>query len=169
MGICSSPLMQWETYWFHPGPMALLFAGVAIISATTSAAARLTEKVSAQLGLFFSAVGFFGLTTALWLSWVNHPFNGMRVGPWVIWMSGVPVGLGHGLLRKAFARSGSAGLDRWGAITIAGAALFTTHIWAIHERDSIAIPGLILAGAGVMTLVKKARQAMPPLPAVTDP
>jgi MFS family permease len=170
MGICSSPLMQWETYWFHPGPMALLFAIVAMIS-VGSTTIELPAKTSAQLGLFFSAIGFFGLTTALWLSWVNHPFNGMRVGPWVICISGIPVGIGHGLLRRAFANSGSVTLERWGTVVIAAAALFTTHIWAVHERDSIAIPGVIAVAAGVMMLVKKpvGSGIMPPLPSATDP
>jgi MFS family permease len=172
MGICSSPLMQWETYWFHPAPMALLFGCVAMISVITSSLVRLNEKTAAQLGLFISAIGFFGLTTALWLSWVNHPFDGMRIGPWVICISGIPIGIGHGLLRSAFANLNFANLDRWGAITIAAAALFTTHIWAIHERDSIAIPGVIALMAGVMTRMKnpagRHEQIMPPLPSVTD-
>lgn len=151
MGVVSAPLMMWESYQFHPAQLGLFFAVVTVVSMASSAVAG-SVKRSIPLGFLFTAVGFFGFVTALHFSSVTLPFNGIGAGSWVIWTSGVAAGIGYGLLRAELPKSAANPRlpDQLGTFVIAGSAAFASLIWAIHERASLALPGVIaLASLGL--------------------
>jgi hypothetical protein len=151
MGVVSAPLTMWETYQFHPAQLGLFFAVVTLISMASTALAGSVRR-SIPLGFLFTAIGLFGFVAALYLSRVTDPFNGMRAGSWVVWTSGVVASIGHGLLRSALPKSAarSSPPNEMGTIVIATSAVFASLIWAIHQRVSLALPGLIaLSGLGL--------------------
>ena len=183
MTVCVAPLMQWETYHFSPAKAAIVLGGAALISQSVRSVVQ--SRVQAQstaplilmiMGMLFSMLGFAGFTVSLWLSWLSHPVDGMKVGYWLVWFSGIPAAAGHGLLRAALPSiltlSGKPSryphaavrFDQLATIVSGVFALYASSIWLARERSSFAIPCVVMALAlplGVFSWVIRPRSAEP--------
>lgn len=162
MMICVDPLMEWETFGFSPALFALSLVLLTAVSMGMSQI-PLSRLTAGRFGLILLSIGSAGFMAAWSASWIHtlrhHPFDGQRLGWWMLWAAGISAAAGHGLLKSYF------GVDRSRAVlrglVTAISAMAAVLMWMPHERTSLGLPAVIGFTGVAISFVNTKPQLLP--------